>query len=535
MSAWNPTDSSVVVRPTAAAALDPVLSLPLLAWFVRLRWMFVFASCAVLAVERAIEPSMQRPAPLFAALATLAVVNVAWWGLARRLERSGAGDEPVRRPSRRILLAFAHAQMAVDLLILTAILRYSGGIENPLAVFYVFHMALGSLMLPAGHAASQGAWAILLYAGLALGELRGVIAPHYPLFASLARLDAHSNAAYVGAAIGAMACGIFGTLYLAGCMSRRLRRREDQLRRANEALRMSQTAIHDLQQRRSRFMQTAAHRLKSPLATIHTLAGLVRDDIVHGPDARGICERISRCCDEGIEHVGELLTLARVQDADPQRHRQAQADVCAVVADQCRRFQTVAEGRGVSLEWHAPAGEDLRVHVDPRDLADCIGSLIDNAVKYTPAAGAVSVRVERGETAGTADRFVVVHVDDTGMGFDVGAVDAVQADGASIFDAYRRGNNALAAGISGSGLGLAIVRVVVEQAGGRIDVQSAPGRGTRFALSLPAGTIDEHAPMVRDTRSTCLRRADGQAAGRSAGDGAAGRSPRRKELNHAHR
>ena len=62
-------------------------------------------------------------------------------------------------------------------------------------------------------------------------------------------------------------------------------------------------------------MQTAAHRLKSPLVTIQTLASLVRDEIVHGKDARDSYERIVNCCQDGIEHVTELLTLARVQDA----------------------------------------------------------------------------------------------------------------------------------------------------------------------------------------------------------------------------
>jgi signal transduction histidine kinase len=133
-----------------------------------------------------------------------------------------------------------------------------------------------------------------------------------------------------------MSSGVLGTLYLTGSIAARLRRRELQLQTANAALRASQAAIRELQERRSRFMQTAAHRLKSPLVTIQTLAGLVRDGIVRDGDAQETFSRIVNCCKEGSLHVTELLTLARVQDADPQRHERSYADVAKSSTAMCR-------------------------------------------------------------------------------------------------------------------------------------------------------------------------------------------------------
>ncbi len=512
MAPWDQTDrTDATARDQAAAtlpggmALDPLLSVRLLSWFVRLRWIFVLASFGVLALERFLAPGSRRPVALLIALAALAAANLVWWALAAWLERSGNADG--RAGASRIrLLAFAHVQMAVDLLILTIILRFTGGVENPLAIFYVFHMALGSLLLPSSHALAQGLWAIVLYGSLALGEVLGIVRPHYPLLGSTGAANAYEQGVYAGAAVAALTCGVLGTLYFTGFIATRLRRREEELRATNVALQKSQTAIRDLQSRRSRFMQTAAHRLKSPLATIQTLASLVCDDVVHGPDAQGTCHRIVRCCDEGIAHVAELLTLARVQDADPGRHRLANADVCAVVEDQCRRFQAVADGRGIQFACRVPHGTDLRAHVDARDFADCMGNLIDNALKYTPAGGNVTVTVESGPSAeGKSPGCAVIHVKDTGIGFDAEALVEPDGDGGSIFDAYRRGNNALAAGIAGSGLGLAIVRVVVEQAGGQIDVRSKPGSGTHFKISLPTGGMQTDQLAVRDTRSTRMR------------------------------
>lgn len=499
-------------RDAAAGAtgLAPVLSLHRLCWFVRLRWGFIGAAAILLLLDRAVDPGFERPVQILWAVVALAGANAVWWALARGIRRgTGVG--------RRAALAFAHAQMGCDLLVLTVIVRYTGGVESPLAIFYVFHMALGSLLLPAGHAAAQGVWAALLYGGATLGELAGLVTPHHPLLAPLSGLALHERAVYVFAVVGCVCCGLFGTLYLTGSIAARLRERERQLEQSNAALRQSQTAIRDIQARRARFMQTAAHRLKSPLATVQTLAGLIRDGVVQA-DTGATAERIVRCCEEGIVHVSELLTLGRVQDADPLRHRLAQADVGAIVAAQCEQYRTVARGRDVSLTVEVPTGVELTARVDPRDLSDCIGNVIDNAVKYTPPQGSIRVGVERREAdaATAAPAWIVVQVVDSGMGFDAESLSGVSGNQPSLFDAYRRGNNALAAGIAGSGLGLAIVRVVVEQAGGEIEVDSTPGAGTRFTLKFPAGAAAATGPAVRDTRATRAERgrvADAAASG----------------------
>lgn len=476
----NPADQDEVVFPSL---LDPRR----LTWLIRLRWVFIAAFMAVLVIERWLRPELERPRQIEIVLLLLMFANSLWWVLHRRLGRVPNDSSAALE---RNVLAQAHGQIAVDLLMLTLLVRFTGGVESLLAVFYVFHMALGSLLLPSGHALAEGLWAILLYAVVGLGELFGAITPHYPLVAGVAP-GSYGEPSYVTLALAAMACGVLGTLYLTGTIAALLRRRQNQLLSTNAALRQSQRAIRDLQARRSLFMQTAAHRLKSPLATIRTLASLVCDEVVKGADACSTCRRITRCCDEGIEHVGELLTLARVQDVAPQQHRRSVAKVGDVVREQCARYHSIATNRGIEMTTSVPTGVDLHANVDTRDLGDCVANLVDNALKYTPTGGSVDIRVERvHELGGDGEHdWIVIHVDDTGMGFDASAL--VPANGnedaeTSVFDAYRRGNNALAAGIPGSGLGLAIVHVVTEQAGGRIHLRSAPGLGTQFTLRFPA-------------------------------------------------
>ena len=139
-------------------------------------------------------------------------------------------------------------------MLLTAILRYTGGAENPLAIFYLFHMAIVSLLLPPWQAILQGVWAVLLYAVLVIGEWQLWFAPHYPFLPAF-DIRMYAQAEYVFAVLLVVACGIFGTLYFTLHIARQMHAQERELQRTNAALRQSQVAIQDLQHRRSRFMQ----------------------------------------------------------------------------------------------------------------------------------------------------------------------------------------------------------------------------------------------------------------------------------------
>jgi len=495
MAEKHTSDASVVNAAFGAgdhSRAAALLTMMRLHWFIRLRWAFLMVALAVLMIERLTFPDLQRPLlGLLIVLAVLGLVNLGWVALShfafrRFREEAAAGP-------RRYVELFANAQVAVDLLLLTCILRFTGGAENPMAIFYLFHMAITALLLQRWQAILQGVWALLLYAALVIGEWRAWLTPHYG-FLPQCPANLHTEPGFVLVSLVVVGCGIFGTLYFTLQIARRLREREQALRDANEALQKSQIAIHDLQQRRSRFMQTAAHQLKSPLAAIQTLTELIRGNIIPPEAIRGTCDKIVQRCREGIGQVAELLALARVQEADPRRHERSEADARAVVSSLCERFRVVAQEKQVELTCRMPETGELRISIDPQDLSDCAGNLIDNAIRYTPGPGSVTVTVST-EIAGGGPEEVSITVTDTGIGISPEIL--ISKDGipahAPVFDAFRRGNNALTAGIPGTGLGLSIVREIVEQAGGRIDVTSSPNEGSTFTLIFPTrrATADE--------------------------------------------
>ena len=497
-----------------------LISLLRLRWFINLRWGMVVMAMGALVLERLVLGAPPRPRALVVTLLLVAGANVVWMAVSRIQRIRSLATDGNEEQTIRAALVFANAQVAIDLLLLTAILRYAGGVESPMALFYLFHMAIGSLLLKTWQALLQGMWAVTLYAALGVGELAGQIYPHYPFLTMVERAGWYEVPEYVAVAIGTLACGVFGTLYFTLRIASRLDERERQLREAHGALHQSQEAISELQSRRSRFMQTAAHQLKSPLAGIHTLAGLIRDEVVPEQTIREISAKIMRRCREGIAQVTELLTLARVQEADPRRHAATAQDVGAIAAEVCQQYEAQAREKNVTLSYGAVSGADLQVYVARTDLADCVGNLVDNAVKYTPDSGSVTVEVgrcsneelsERSPAAGgrvpSGGDWVYVTVKDTGIGMDSnGFVSGEDSVTGWVFDAFRRGNRALESGIAGTGLGLSIVREVVEQGGGQIRVHSQPGQGSTFQVMFPARPVggEDAGLAVRSTRSSSV-------------------------------
>ncbi len=468
------------VPPDGAGRAGALVALVRLRWFIHLRWLIVACAAVLIGVEATVLGDERRPVGLVITLCVLAAVNLLWMIASRSLHRSIAERGEADPTTERSAAVFANGQIAADLLIVTAILRFTGGVESPMAIFYLFHMAITPMLLPNWQACLQGLWAIALYAILAASEAYHWITPHYPFLVGIGPEMHYQEPAFVFASVAVVGAGIAGTLYFTGRIATRLYERERVLRSVNQALRDSQEAIEALQQRKSSFMRTAAHQLKSPLAVIQTQVGLLRDGIVPEDTIEPTYCRIIKRCRDAIDQVTDLLTFARVQDAEGSEADHTITDLRQVLLEVClEHYAPIAQEKGLKLDVRFPTEEDVMIHIARTDLSDALANLVENAIKYTPAPGEIHVRLDRG------DQQAIVSIKDTGMGFD-------EQKQEHLFDAYRRDNRALEAGISGSGLGLSIVRAVVERAGGHIDVRSKIGKGSTFTLLFPLA--DEVSP-----------------------------------------
>ena len=233
------------------------------------------------------------------------------------------------------------------------------------------------------------------------------------------------------------------------------------------------TALRRAERMRADFVANASHELKTPIAGlagfIETLRGPARDD----PGAR---ERFLGIMAEQADRmrrlVDDLLMLSRIEQHEHARP-DAEVDLSRVLKSVLDLLQLKASSRKVALELGLDP-ELPRAVGDHDELTIVFQNLVDNAIKYSKPA--TTVRVSAGPAV---DGRVAVSVSDVGDGIPAAHLPRLT-------ERFYRVDAARSRQLGGTGLGLAIVKHVVNRHRGRLDIQSAPGKGSTFTVTLPA-------------------------------------------------
>lgn len=225
---------------------------------------------------------------------------------------------------------------------------------------------------------------------------------------------------------------------------------------------------------REHYLAVASHELRTPLAVVGGFAGLLLKQFEQNEPDRTRIELLSQELRRGISRLEalteDLLLGASIQRANGSLSTEM-VDLVALVQTVTERFNVAAEGQ-LDHRLNLVLPDELIGHWNPETLERAVSNLIANAIKYSPAGGDVTITLaRRGE-----DR-VVIQVSDQGMGISEDEIDR-------LFDPFERGSEARKMS-DGTGLGLFITRQVVDQHGGTIMVQSAPGAGSTFTIMLP--------------------------------------------------
>jgi len=360
-------------------------------------------------------------------------------------------------------------QMLLDLIALLVLVYFTGGIESPLYMLFVFLVIIGSLILPGVMVYSMSAVFVLLFTLLTALEHYRVI-PHHEIDGLLS-FPLYDNPHYVGAYLFTFAFVIFVSVYLANGIARQLYKRETEL---VESIKK----INAAEKEKQKYIMGIVHELKTPVVAVASYIDLILQKFL-GPVDEAVEEKLVRAkhrTDESLQMINDVLNVSKLNLYD--QFDEEEFDIKEIVAGVLKRRKPYAESHLIKLKLADERKEKLKLNGDKFLLDIAISNLVGNSIKYGIDSGNVEVTIKNDRSD------VLIEVCDDGVGIPVNDIP-------KIFNDFYRASNVKKIVADGSGLGLSVVKKIIERHGGTITVNS-PSRmisknrpGTCFIIKLP--------------------------------------------------
>jgi len=237
--------------------------------------------------------------------------------------------------------------------------------------------------------------------------------------------------------------------------------------------------LADLDVAKKNFVSSVTHELRSPLGAIDSFVPLIRDK-VRASDKASLAlaneylDRIQANVQRLNRFITDLLDVAKIERGKMECVLRP-VEFAPIAQEVALFFEPKARSQGLKIEVHVDGGAKVMADVDR--IRQVLVNLIANALKFTPPTGRVWISAEPARERG--HKWLTVTVGDTGRGME-------PADLARLFKPFSQGTNVSdgVIGTKGTGLGLYIVKSIIDQHGGRIDIKSSPGEGTRIMFTL---------------------------------------------------
>jgi len=442
--------------------------------YVNMRWLVVLAIIGCTLVASQVFHIGFPTLPVYIICAVIALYNLVLFRWTRSLQKEETGLVVKKARTQ------GNIQILLDLVTLTVLLHYTGGIENPFVFLYLAHTIAASAVLPKRQAYVLGTLALCMITLLVSLEYTGVI-PHVNLQGFVSP-DIYKQFSRVIGVLFTVAALIYGCTYIVTAISGELRRRQREMVRLKDQLLEKRTMeleqasneIVKLEEERrhfARFLGVVAHDLQSPLVATQSFISYILEgyagQITDGQ--KDLLERGVRRIDGLLTLITDLLDIPRIETGQITREMR-ELSFNEVIKRSLEGLDNLAQQKGLTLKVELPDSE-LRVNGASRRLQQVITNLVSNSINYTNE-GMVWVRVA------DSDSEVRFEVIDSGIGI-------LPEDLPRLFKDFFRGSNV---GSKGTGLGLSISKRIVEAHGGKIWAESpAPEtkKGSKFTFTIP--------------------------------------------------
>lgn len=241
------------------------------------------------------------------------------------------------------------------------------------------------------------------------------------------------------------------------------------------AFRRTERPLNRLERVRTDFVANASHELKTPVAGINLLAESIEQASEDGDEelVQLFAKRLRKESERLQNLVTDLLDLSRLENGGLEGRGSETCELTSIVGTSYEGHLEQARAKGLAFTYNdqVPSNESCRINLSGADASLIVNNLFENAINYTES-GSVDA------TLSSVEGNVVLTVSDTGIGIPA-------ADQERIFERFYRVDTARSREMGGTGLGLSLARHAVNRAGGSITLESTPGKGSTFTVTIP--------------------------------------------------
>lgn len=222
---------------------------------------------------------------------------------------------------------------------------------------------------------------------------------------------------------------------------------------------------------RKEFVANVSHELRTPITSIKGYIETLRDGAIHDKEnAMNFLDTLSRQTERLSNIIEDLLSLSKIEREDKDTGFEIIPHcICPVIENAINTVSSLAEKNKIKIKAICP--EQLKAKINPRLFEQAMVNLIDNAVKYSEPESEVFIFVEKIKDE------IVIKVTDCGCGIEKEHLDR-------LFERFYRVDKARSRKMGGTGLGLAIVKHIAQSHNGRVEVESSPGEGSTFSITI---------------------------------------------------
>jgi signal transduction histidine kinase len=346
---------------------------------------------------------------------------------------------------------------------------YTGSIETPLYMLFIFHMIIGSLILP-NYVILGLALIISFFFSLVVGLEYFDIIPHHHLF-GIHEIELKDNFNYIFSSLGLFIFTIFAAVLLTSRIAKRLYRREQEL---IETLKK----LDEAEKAKQRYTMAVVHEIKSPIVAAQSIIEIVKNGYLGDINVK-IKEKLERTINrtnEALQLINNILRISKLKLLGEVSIEKI--NIREIIENILDQKNEVAENRNITLNFISEKLNDEFIDGDNVLFELIASNIIGNAIKYNVEGGKVIIKLE------SIENKILFEVSDNGIGIP-------ESELKMIFHQFYRATNLPTKRVEGSGLGLSLVKEIVERLSGTINIyspselKSNENPGTTVKITLP--------------------------------------------------